>query len=357
MISEAKSLALSLEMSKLMATKEKPPGNHLESILQAAPNPTIETYIYHVNGCSYFVKRYQANFQQAFEEINNFQHLGIADFVPNLSYVSYMPDRDSAIFAYELIDGIDMHKQFDENLKSEQKISLSSQAIHQFYEMGHLYDSQKHTINPWPLRSPIRTGFLSEEEERSFLENYEIVFNINRQALQEFPGFYFDRNPRNVINSNGKIYQVDFNAVEYSSPLFDIAKFLRNGKDTGGIPADISLKTKEDYQDAAKTLSAFTPDEEKNLLATAYSLQDPGEFDTKRFDKFLQYFKFAAVHTHIFYLTKYLNMLRRNIGDLSALLSRSIYHYGMLLILSGELEKLGFELNPLTQHVDSFIQK
>ncbi|MCL4354147.1 hypothetical protein M1349_01610 [Patescibacteria group bacterium] len=356
MISEAKSLVLSLEMSKLMATKEKPPSNHLESILQAAPNPTIETYVYHVNGCSYFVKRYQANFKKAFEEINNFQHLEAADFVPNLSYVSCMPERDSAIFAYELIDGIDMHRQFDENLDDEQKISLSSQAVRQFYEMGHLYDSPKHTTSPWPLKSPIRTGFLSEEEERSFLENYEVVFNINRQALQEFPGFYFDRNPRNVINSNGKIYQVDFNAVEYSSPLFDIAKFLRNGRDTG-IPANMSLKTRKDYSGAAKASSAFTPEEEKDLLSIAYSLQNPGEFDSQKFERFSLYFKFATVHTHIFYLTKYLNMLRRNVGDSNALRSRSIYHHGMLLVLSDEIGELGFELNPLMQHIDSFIQK
>ncbi len=322
---------------------------------QVAPN--LHTNIYKLSAPEgdLFLKHYHDRMDIATAEYDNYQFFKGLPFVPKLLYRTLDMNKKSVIFAYEYIEGNDIHEEFTRKKKSGEPIivNLGIQTVDQFYEMDATLrkSSFKSSKTPWVLQSPVREGLLDSSEEIEFLGDYQVVMDKNEKTLKFFPGFYFDRNPRNVMYTHGWVMEVDYNVIEFTSPLFDLAKFLRNGTD---IPFLTSIDSSAKY--LARLLNVYNGQEEKQILQHAYSRQlQVSPLGAGSFEDFYLMFNYAAIHTHIFYLTKYAKMLKEGKGVSSNLLSRCTYHFSMLNKTIEELQVFDDSINQIRVWAKKFI--
>src|SRR5260370_38144045 len=167
-----------------------------------------------------------------------------------------------------------IHKQFTKNKAEgvESSEDIIYQSIEQLQTMGQSLQGKESlfTKTPWPLKSPVRRDFLTPEGESNFLNEYTIVSQHNQETMRLFPGYYFDRNPRNLMYQNGTVYQVDFGVIEQSSPIFDLMKLLRNGTDVP-LPHGLSIPDAKRNLSAVHSLAVYDTSQEETFKDHLYS--------------------------------------------------------------------------------------
>lgn len=330
-------------------------------IPQAAPNRHVQAYKLTLPEGDLFTKVYFDTPQVADKEYANFHLFGALPFVPKLRFRISPINQEQRLLAYDFIEGGDLHRQLTalRGASIYPDPSLIFQAFQQMHEMDNKVSTVSSGITlpdkAWPIKSPIRREFLSVEEEQSFLRDYQIVHDRNQEAMQTFPGYYFDRNPRNLMKNDGGVMQVDFGVIERSSSLFDIAKFLRNGTDVK-LPEGVSLMDAKKRRDLLDRLSILPSGQEEQYLDYVYGLNFPNlSNDTAERNRFKHLYSFAALHAHIFYFTKYGKMLHEGNGDTEKLFSRAFYHFGMAHDALERLEETGEPVSNLSLWLDRFM--
>ena len=234
------------------------------------------------------------------------------------------------------------------------------QALMQIHQMRTALQTRKglFSTHSWFLRPPMREKFLTPAAESTFLNDYEVVLARNAQAMQVFPGFYLDRTPRNVIYHQGQVYQVDLGVVEHASPLFDLAKLLRNGTDVL-LPANVDLKAVKDTPDLVASLALYPKSEEQPFLDLLYEqIKVSAPISGRSRELFGLLYNYASIHTHLFYLIKYGKRLRKKkaTGDLERLFSQCYYHFGTAFQVLDELEQMGEPVIRLRSWLEMFLQ-
>jgi hypothetical protein len=320
---------------------------HHEIIL-AAPNERIKAYQVQAPEGNLFVKVYTNFPKEGQAEFANYQHFSSLSFVPSLRYYDLTSSTDRQVFAYDYVDGVDLHT--DLSNTRDQGLYCSTdpilQTIDQTSKMALLLTGKESEFqnDPWALRSPVRGGFLSHEDHSAFLNAYSLTLRMNGEAITAIPGYYFDRNPRNILLTQENTYQIDFGVIEYASPIFDLAKLLRNGVDVSKVV------TADDFLE----LGAVTTVQEEDIKDYFYTTKvDATALSRDQFDLF---FDHVALHTHIFYLTKYLKMLSDGKGEEKVLTARSLYHLGMSHRTIHSLVNRGEQVENMHTWVEHFVQ-
>lgn len=328
---------------------------------QAAPNRHVQAYRVKVSEGDLFTKIYIDTPQVADKEYNNYLIFSHLPFVPKLRYKISPVDQEKRLLAYDFIEGGDLHQQLTliRGTNNYPESGLIFQSFQQMNEMGKAVVPHSKMATPmeraWPTKSPIRRDFLSADEEQVFLQDYSLVHERNREAMRDYPGYYFDRNPRNLMRNNSGVMQVDFGVIEMSSPIFDAAKLLRNGTDVR-LPEGTALKDAPTRPDLLDKLSILPPGEEEKYLDYVYKINFPDiRRDSSGLNRFKHLYLFATIHTHMFYLTKYGKMLHDRNGDKNKLFSRAFYHFGMAYKTLSELENRGEDMKSLKTWLDRFM--
>lgn len=327
-------------------------------IAQTAPNAHVQVYRIALPEGDMFTKVYLNTPEVADKEYEHYRIFEDLPFVPSLRF--RLSTEQKRLLAYNFVEGDNLHHQLTV-LRAASRYpdqGVIMQAFDQIRAMGEVValspDVATSPDRSWPTRSPIRAGFLSAEDEQVFLSDYQVVRKRNVEAIKDFPGYYLDRNPRNLMQNRNGIVQVDFGVIEQSSPLFDAAKLLRNGTDVR-LPDNTDLDESTDQEDILSKLSILAPEQEASYLDYLYKLHfpDAGE-DPAKWEHFKHLYLFAATHSHIFYITKYAKMLREEMGDKDKLFSRMFYHLGMAHYTLRELEARGEQVKPLIGWLDQF---
>lgn len=332
-------------------------------IPQAAPNRHINVYRVSTAEGTFFVKVYLDTPDVAEREVEYYQYFKQLPFVPNLKHYIFPGNSERRLIAYEFIEGDDLHKQFTAARQTSRYLpeSVMLQAIDQMSAMRdtvQAYDSLIPTKTPWPLKSPIRRDFIPQDVEQEFLREYAEVFAQNKQALEQFPGYYFDRNPRNLMRDVNGVHQVDFGVIERSSPIFDLVKLLRNGTDII-FQEEVELMSVTDESTFIEQISTYPMATEEEFLRYTYRdyVEKSKPSTEATFDKFQLAYHFASVHSHFFYMTKYLRMLRDATGERKKLVTRCIYHIGLARKVLHELASQGQPVAHLEKWIDLFIKE
>jgi hypothetical protein len=320
-----------------------------EPLSQVAPNVHVQVYKVHAMEGDLFTKVYRDTPDIAQKEYENYQQFRDLGFIPALRYHIFPTDSEKRLLAYDFIEGDDLHEQFTRNkatgVPSDEDIVY--QCIEQTQAMGEVLAGKETQFakSPWPLRSPVRQGLLTEEGESHFTSDYAPAFQRNEETLRLFPGYYFDRNPRNLMHQNGQVYQIDFGVSEWSSPIFDLIKLLRNGTDIP-LPDGASVHDAISNSEIVHSLSVYDSAQEQKFKDHLYSKLESQTATSGTRDDFERAYDYAALHNHLFYTTKYIKMLRDGRGEADELQTRSFYHVG-----SGyeTIEKLASQGEPVEQ--------
>ncbi len=330
-------------------------------IPQTAPNRHVNVYRIETRDGVFFVKVYLDTPDIAEREISNFQYFRELPFVPVLKHHIFPVNSPRRLIAYNFIEGGDLHEQFTSARQNNRYIDsdVITEAISQTSTMREIMNSYKLSQpakTPWALKSPIRRDFISKNIEELFLTDYKLILTKNAESMGVFPGYYFDRNPRNIMHDLEGVHQVDFGVVEYSSPLFDLVKLLRNGTDIL-LGEDVNLSTINSSSPLVERISAYPLSQEQTFLQLAYEdwmgKNQGGGWG--HYEAFLLGYKYAAIHSHFFYMTKYLKMLKENTGDKGRLTSRCIYHVGLARNTLDSLIAFGEPVGQLLRWVDYFV--
>lgn len=329
-------------------------------IPQAAPNRHVNAYRVETGGGVFFVKVYLDTPDVAEREISNFQYFRTLPFVPTLKHHIFPVNSQRRLIAYDFIEGGDLHKQFTSARQNNRYLDTSVivGSILQISQMREIIEPHRSLLSakiPWALKSPIRRNFIPRNIEELFLTDYRLVLAKNAETIQIFPGYYFDRNPRNIMYDSMGIHQVDFGVIEYSSPLFDLVKLLRNGTDIL-LDEEVDLNTLDPALPLIERISTYPLSKEQSFLQLAYEdyIGKNQENDSGPYEAFLLGYKYAAIHSHFFYMTKYLKMLKEDTGDKKKLASRYIYHIGLAKKTLDDLINLGEPIGQLTRWIDYF---
>lgn len=331
-------------------------------IPQVAPNRHINDYRIETKDGIFFVKVYLDTPEVAEREVKNFQYFKGLPFIPELRHYIFPDESQQRLIAYEFITGEDLHRQFTAARQVGEYLdpSIMLEAVTQISQMREAVGAYKPVLpvkTPWALKSPIRRGFVSEEVEGQFVADYSAVLAQNTRTVGLFPGFYFDRNPRNLMHNERGVYQVDFGVIEQSSPLFDLVKLFRNGTDIL-LDESVDLKTLSPDSLLIERISTYPLGQEYMFLRHAYDdyVQKNRVTAEATFENFMLGYEYAATHSHFFYMTKYLFMLKHNTGEQAKLTSRCIYHIGLLRKTLEKLSKRGEPISPLSRWVNCFVE-
>lgn len=327
-------------------------------IPQAAPNVQVQVYRLTLPEGDMFTKVYLNTPEVADREYEHYRIFEDFPFVPSLRF--RLSADQKRLLAYDFVEGDNLHYQLTA-LRAAGRYpdqGVIMQAFDQIRAMGEVVVLSPDVATPpdksWATRSPIRAGFLSAEDEQAFLSDYQVVHERNAETIKDFPGYYLDRNPRNLMRNSNGIIQVDFGVIEQSSPLFDAVKLLRNGTDVP-LPDKTDLDGAIEREDILSKLSILAPGQEELYLDYLYKLHfpDAGE-NPKKLGHFKHLYLFAATHSHIFYITKYAKMFREGMGNKEKLFSRMFYHLGMAHYTLRELEAQGEQVKLLIGWLERF---
>ncbi len=329
---------------------------------QAAPNRHINCYRVETGEGVFFVKVYLDTPDVAEREVENYELFKTIPFAPALKYYIFPADSQKRLIAYEYIDGDDLHKQF--TAARQQGIYLDSsiigESIYQMAQMREIVKQNESLVpakTPWPLKSPIRRDFIPKGTEEAFLADYTTVFGVNAEAIRLFPGYYFDRNPRNLMHDENGVHQVDFGVIENSSPIFDLVKLLRNGTDLI-LEGDIDLHAIDSSSPLIEKISTYPLQDEQEFLLRAYDeyMRRNVIQDGATFENFVRCYQYAAIHSHIFYMTKYLRMLKEDTGEKDKLTARCVYHIGLAKKTIEEMVTAGEPVGNMLPWINHFIE-
>lgn len=167
---------------------------------------------------------------------------------------------------------------------------------------------------------------------------------------KRFPGYYFDRHPKNMIaNSNG-LYQIDPERVCLRSPVFDLSMYLNTGYDPNCIAMpdirDMAGGNRKIFLEVTNLHNQRQIEESLEAFATT----------TSRAEIPPLVYKVATMLVHIHFLKYPLVSIQRSEGI--RIKPRHWYHLAAALeivedLQSGEkLEKLGSHLTGLTMTRD-----
>ena len=350
--------ALSEWLSKDMVNN----GITAELIPQAAPNRHINVYRVKHEKEDLFVKVYLDTPDVAEKELSNYQYFEGLTFIPPLRYSIFPQTSEKRLIAYDFVEGDDLHRQFTAARAQGKYLSkaIIPEAILQFQVMEQTvkpHDDQLPVKTPWPLKSPIRRDFLTKEAEVAFMHDYEFITEENQKTLRAFPGYYFDRNPRNLMHDNGSVQQVDFGVIERSSPIFDLVKLIRNGTDIATPLQADQLREVVSNSPMIENIATYPNTEEDYFLKEAYQAYvDGNPRNGKSFDEFRHHFDYASIHSHIFYVTKYLAMFKSGKGDTNKLVTRSAFHLGMIKRTLEVLKPENAQIAKLEPWIDQFAE-
>ena len=329
-MTKEKEIGLIQQMSTIEGFVDKQLGLNVSSVNEIfSVVPNNRTRVFHVVTpdkdalAKIYIKK-----EDAETEIANYYLLQGLDFIPRL-LAHNLGDANTGggtfiIFAF--IRGETLHSLFTRRKMDGTPANLNyvTEVMDQIGYMDKQVAGQKVRVlkTHTPIFLPVREGFFSETEKSKFLFDYALTSTRNLEACNLLRGFYFDRNPRNIIITAGQITQVDFGSIHFSSPLFDIAKLVRNG-------VDIPLKGDHLNDQNPYDLNTFTESQEAELRRLAYQklVQEKKIIiDEHYFNLLLNH---AFLTTHIFYLTKYKKYLNDGIGHDETLRTRIAYHYKM----------------------------
>lgn len=171
---------------------------------------------------------------------------------------------------------------------------------------------------------------------RKINEIYYPFWKLRKAICEQYSGLSLDRTPRNILVANQKeINQIDFELVYQDSPLFDLAKLLRNGYENGvagGVTLADAVRSPENVFRANNPL---TPEEEDQLasqfIETTLGRQDKSQA--------IYTYRQVAAHTHVFYISKYLRRYNeiKNPEARENSYRRMVFHFSGLLLLRDEL--------------------
>jgi len=171
---------------------------------------------------------------------------------------------------------------------------------------------------------------------RQINQAYEPFWKLREAICTQNPGHSMDRTPRNIlITETGEINQIDFELVYFDSPLFDLAKLMRNGPESGATEGLTVLDATKAPESIFSKLNSFSQDEESKLVNQFLEIALSGQDRSKAVQSYWQ----VSAHTHIFYISKYLRRYREaKVPEVKGkAYRRLVFHFAGLFSLKEKL--------------------
>lgn len=281
-----------------------------------------------------FLKLFTGSKWQAVAEVVNTRVLTskkVEGVVPILDSES---SGSSTLIIYPYVDGKSFHSVVQSPAYASGVIESTSSVLRRSktLEGFKIFRTPESFLNQYPFPETVFNDPLFKQINQA----YKPFWKLRESICIQNPGLSMDRTPRNVlITNNGKINQIDFELVYPDSPLFDLAKLLRNGPESGvanGITVLDSIKSPESIFGKS---NPFSKGEESKLVDQFIETTLPGQSKSKAIQNYWQ----VSAHTHIFYISKYLRRYKE-VADLKVkenAFRRLVFHFAGLFSLKEKL--------------------
>jgi hypothetical protein len=185
-----------------------------------------------------FVKTYSPLAKQsAYQEFINYQYLGTNKGWLTPSIFACYRDKKNIVFVYEFIEGNTLYDNFSQVRNNARLVPINQpiEAIKQIVNLSLYLDedtASKLILTHFEKPSTFDLLLLLDREidHKDLNRVITILMKIEEQISGYIPGYFFDRNTRNMIQGKtGNIYQIDSEVISNISPMLDVAFFLRTG--------------------------------------------------------------------------------------------------------------------------------
>jgi len=283
-----------------------------------------------------FAKAYEGSRWQADAEISNTQLLTRHEVPGVVPILDWETKGGNSLILYPFIEGNSFHHELAARnprlrttvMEQTAEVLVRSNSIEGF----RMFRAPEGFLRQYPFREAI----FADAIFKSINEAYCPFWQLRRYICETFPGMSMDRTPRNIIIERAeKPHQTDFEIVYSDSPLFDLAKLLRNGPESGveqGVTFNEALASpKRVFWEN----NPFSEAEEREYVQT-FTTQTLTDKDRSLID---YCYKQVAAHTHIFYIAKYLRRYLdgRYAPEKENCARRLIFHFAGLFSLEEDL--------------------
>lgn len=281
-----------------------------------------------------FLKLFTGSKWQADAEVVNTRVLTSAKVEGVVPVLDSETSGNSTLIIYPYIEGRSFHSVVQSPTHTSRVIESTSRVLRRSttLEGFKIFRIPEAFLSQYPFPETVFPDTLSKQINQA----YKPFWKLRESICAENPGLSMDRTPRNVlITNNGKVNQIDFELVYPDSPLFDLAKLLRNGPESGvaiGITILDAIKSPELIFGKS---NPFSKGEERKLVDQFVETTLPGQDKSKAMQSYWQ----VSAHTHIFYISKYLRRYKE-VADLKVkenAYRRLVFHYAGLFSLKDKL--------------------
>lgn len=285
--------------------------------LNHVSDPGVSFYHYKNGGGDYFIKFYQNKFKSYQAEKKN--HDLILNINQNIPTRYLAKTRKNISFiVYDFINFPSLDSLIQEGKNNTYKLIISCvDDIVSFLD----FPEDKACTKPLFI---IDSPYLTRDELKLINEFVKkMTKKINLFSLRSFENLvYTDRNPRNILVKNNKIIHIDFEIIKKMSPLFDLVKLIRNGRNFANIST-----TK------INSCRLFKDQQELSILNY---FCNKSRIQKKERKKIKLYFDASCAVIHLFYFFTYFERYKKT--HIYNLKSRYQYHYLELLQLLDAFE-------------------
>lgn len=282
-----------------------------------------------------FLKLFIGSKWQAKAEIVNTNVLTgnhVAGVVPILDSES---SGNNTLIVYPNIDGESFHTVLESNRAIRKVVVEKTAAVLQTssgLEGFQLFKVPEAFLKQYPFPESVFGSPLFQDINRA----YNPFWKLRNAICEQCPGLSMDRTPRNImVAANKEISQIDFEMVYQDSPLFDLAKLLRNGPESGATRGTTLADAIKSPQKIFWKNNPFNQDEEEKLVSQFVETTLGKQDKSKAIYNYWQ----VAAHTHIFYISKYLRRYNEinNPEAKENSYQRMVFHFAGLLSLRDKL--------------------
>ena len=281
-----------------------------------------------------FLKLFTGSKWQADAEVVNTRVLTSAKVEGVVPVLDSDTSGNSSLIIYPYVEGESFHSAIQSQANTSRVVENTSSILRQSktLEGFKIFRIPEVFMSQYPFPETVFADTLFKQINQA----YKPFWKLREAICTENPGLSMDRTPRNIlITNNGVINQIDFELVYPDSPLFDLAKLLRNGPESGvtnGITILDAIKSPEAIFGKS---NPFLKGEERKLVGQFIETTLPGQDKSKATQNYWQ----VSAHTHIFYISKYLRRYKE-IADLEIkenAYRRLVFHYAGLFSLKDKL--------------------
>jgi len=283
-------------------------------------------------GGELFLKVFVGSQWQAKAEVVNTNILTINNVDGVVPIIDSESSGENTLIVYPHVEGKSFHAVLGQEITGEvmdktAKVLKVSSKLEGFQK----FQVPEAFLKQYPFLDSVFASPIFQQINRA----YNPFWRLRNSICEQSPGLSMDRTPRNIMIAGKDIKQIDFEMVYQDSPLFDLAKLLRNGPETGVAKSVNMVDVVASPTEVFEKHNPFKAKDEAELVDWFI------ETTLGNQDKPLTTYNYwqVAAHTHIFYISKYLRRYNeiQNSQIKENSYQRMAFHFAGLLSLKDKI--------------------